>query len=109
MGGRAVPGGRPNAISAIPMSQARAASPGSRWTAGDFLHRMWINPLDILYARVDTTVMKNTGRQPIIGTLRSQGAKDVEYVKKCAECGGTLIVEKWELSKDRHEMCEESK
>lgn len=53
--------------------------------------------------------MKNTGTQPIIGTLRSQGAKDREYVKKCATCGATLIVAKWEISKDRHEMCEEAK
>lgn len=53
--------------------------------------------------------MKNTGSQPIIGTLRSRGAKDAEYVKKCAACGATLIVEKWEISKDRHEMCEETK
>lgn len=44
--------------------------------------------------------MKNTGTQPIIGTLRSVGAKDREYVKKCGECAGTLIVEKWEFSKD---------
>lgn len=64
-----------------------------------------IFPLDILYARVDTTVMKNTGTQPIIGTLRSVGAKDREYVKKCAACGGTLTVEKWEITKDVHDLC----
>jgi hypothetical protein len=40
----------------------------------------------------------------LTGTLTS-GNGIVELVKKCVVCNGTLLVEKFEAQKDRHEMC----
>jgi hypothetical protein len=48
--------------------------------------------------------MKNTDSTQTIGTIRSKGGK-VELVKKCVVCSATLLVEKTEANKDRHEMC----